>query len=107
MIFALDQPADLLLRMKAAPFLIAGKVQRQLVNVKLNDQLLDALILDEAREYDFSISLPAGGLRQRNILSFRLPNASSPRVLRVGYDSRHLGLAVRSLEIVSGPAGIR
>jgi hypothetical protein len=96
-IFAMDHPAGLLLRIRATPFLVAGRLTKQEVRIKLNGRLVDALILNEAKDYDLSVPLPAAALSQKNILSVTLPNASSPRSFGVGYDGRHLGIAVRSL----------
>ncbi len=96
-IFALDRPSDLLLRIKAGPFLAPGKLERQVVEVRLNRQMVGTLVLSEARQKDLSLMLPAQALGGQNILSFALPEASSPRKLGVGYDERPLGIAVKSI----------
>jgi hypothetical protein len=101
-IFARERLGPLQLRLSASPFLIAGKLERQVVEIRVNGQLIDTLILDEAKVYDLSVKLPEATLKSQNILSFGLPNASSLRGLGVGYDQRHLGIAVRWLEISHG-----
>lgn len=96
-IFELEQPSDLLLRMKATPFLVPGKIERQEVRVSLNGKFLNTLILNEAREQELSLSLAKSDLRQQNVLSFKLPHATVPHALGLSDDSRRLGIAVSSL----------
>jgi hypothetical protein len=105
--FKLETPIDLLLNVKATPFLIPGKVERQGVRISVNGKLVSSLVLDEAKEYDFALRLSARDLKQLNVLSLSLPNAASPRSLGIGYDSRHLGLAVHSISFQRLEAGTR
>ena len=96
-VFELERPVDLLLKIQAEPFLVPGRVERQEVRVGLNGKFVTTLVLNEGREYDFSLPLHSSDLRQRNVLSLALPNATSPRSLGLSDDSRHLGIAVHSI----------
>jgi hypothetical protein len=95
-VFELEQPVDLLLRIQADPFLVPGKVGQQELRVSLNGNLLTTLVLNEPREYDLAVPLRLSDLRQQNVLTMSLPNATSPRSLGLSDDSRHLGIAVHS-----------
>jgi hypothetical protein len=96
-IFEIEKPVSLLLKIHAAPFLVSGKVEQQEVRVSLNGKVLTSLVLNEPREYDLSVVLPVSEMRQQNILTLRLPQATSPQSLGLSDDARHLGIAVRSL----------
>jgi hypothetical protein len=96
-IFAVEKPVDLLLKINATPFLAPAKVERQQLLVSLNDKAISTLVLDEAKEYELALPLSAKDLLAKNILKFSVPYAVSPRALKIGYDSRHLGIAVRSI----------
>ena len=106
-IFKLENPVDLLLKIKASPFLFPGKVGRQSVTVSLNDKVASSFVMDEAKEYDFTLRFSASDLKQQNVLSLNLPNATSPRSLRVSYDPRHLGIAVHSISFQRAEADSR
>ena len=101
------QEADLLFKIKASPFLFPGKVARQSLSVSLNDKVVSSFVMDEAKEYDLTLRLSASDLKQQNVLSLNLPNATSPRSLRVSYDPRQLGIAVHSISFQRAEAGGR
>jgi len=94
LVFALNDVTDVVLQIRMAPFLAPGKVERQRVNVMLNDQRVAALELREPVENTYSIRLPGGVLRRQNQLVFELPDASAPRDLGVGDDPRFLAIRV-------------
>ena len=96
-IFKLEKPTDLLLKIEASPFLFPGKIERQTLQISINDKLVSNLVLDEAKEYDLGLRLSAADLQQQNVLRLNLPEATSPRSLRIGYGSKRLGLAVRTM----------
>lgn len=51
------------------------------------------------RDYaDLSLALPKFELRPKNILTFKLPHATSPESLRQSIDQHQLGLAVKLIE---------
>lgn len=97
--FSLANPAAATLRLKLAPFLVPGKLDQQRMNVKLNGQMLSNLILNKGEPSEYSIPLPAGVLRDKNILTFELPDAAAPKDLGVSEDTRRLGLSVQWLRI--------
>ena len=97
--FGLADPTAATLRLKLTPFLVAGKLDQQRMNVKLNDQITGSLILNKGEPSEYSISLPAGVLRDKNVLMFELPDAAAPKDLGVSQDTRRLGISVQWLRI--------
>jgi hypothetical protein len=104
-IFKLENQTDLLLKIEASPFLFPGKIERQTLQISINDKPVSDLVLDEAKEYDLALRLSAGDLKQQNVLRLHLPRATSPRSLRIGYGSKRLGLAVRAITFQRAEAG--
>jgi len=88
------------LRLRMAPFLAPGKLDRQRVEVRLNDQLIKSLTLSNPAPEDYEIELPVSVLRNQNVLTFTLPDAASPQSLAVSEDIRLLGISVYELVIV-------
>jgi len=97
--FSIAHPTAATLRFKLAPFLVAGKLDQQRMNIKLNDQMVSSLILNKGEPAEYSIPLPAGVLRDKNILMFELSDAAAPKNLGVSEDTRRLGISVQWLEI--------
>jgi hypothetical protein len=97
--FRLANPTAATLRLKLAPFLVTGKLDQQRLNVKLNGQMVSSLILNKGEPSEYSIPLPAGVLRDKNILTFELPDAAAPKDLGVSEDTRQLGISVQWLKI--------
>ena len=100
LVFAMQSPRDTILTMRAGGFVVPGSAQQR-VRVALNGQVLrNFSILDEpAREY--TIELPASLLREKNVLTFTLPDARSPQSLGLGNDPRKLGLALYWLKFTA------
>jgi hypothetical protein len=98
--FALNAVSARTLRLRMAPFLAVGKLERQRVEVLLNDHRIASLTLSDATPKDFEIELPVSALRNQNVLMFRLPDAASPQSLGVSEDTRLLGISVYWMEIV-------
>lgn len=98
--FGLRTVTPNLLRLHMAPFLVPGKLDRQRLEVQLNDQAIASLTLSEATPRDYEIALPVSALRNHNVLTFKLPDAASPQSLGVSEDTRLLGISVQWLEIV-------
>ena len=96
--FRLDRVEARTLRISLGPFLAPGKLNAQRAVIKLNDQALATLVLDEASFKEYTIALPAGVLKKENVLSFELPDAESPRSLGAGDDLRLLGINVQWIE---------
>jgi hypothetical protein len=97
--FGVANPTAATLRLKLAPFVVAGKLDQQLMNVKLNGQTVSNLILNKGEPAEYSIPLLAGVLRDKNILTFELPAAAAPKDLGVSEDTRRLGISVQWLRI--------
>lgn len=100
--FSLDRIETSILRIKLAPFLVPKELNEQHVSIELNGQFLQKFAFAEAGWKEYSIVLPPALLRQQNILIFELPDAESPRNLRVGEDVRLLGINVQWMEITPG-----
>ena len=87
------------LRIYGAPFIAPGKLDAQRVIVEVNDQIIARWTLTSPEPADHTIDIPAGLLREKNALIFRLPDAASPRALGVSEDWRLLGFNVQWIEI--------
>ena len=94
LVFRIDQPRDLFLRIKLSGFLVAGKLPGQRVSVLLNGTGVDNFVTDQAEPVERAIRLPARLLRSENSLMFDLPDAASPASFGLSKDDRLLGIAV-------------
>jgi hypothetical protein len=98
-VFALDEISDVSLKIKLAPFIVSQKLERQRVTITLNNHPLQALTLTEADPQVYSFLLAHALLEQRNVLSFSLPDATSPKALQLNDDRSPLALAVHWIDI--------
>jgi hypothetical protein len=94
LIFALDPLVDIKLDVKLGPFLPPGKMDEQQVYLTLNGQRIETLTLKEDKAGEYRWILPKNQLRERNVLVFGLPDATSPKSLGVNDDPRELGIAI-------------
>jgi hypothetical protein len=101
-IFSLERPAESRLRLSLQPFLVPGKLDQQRVEVSLNGRLLETLYLSDAGVGLYSLSLPGDVLKERNVLTFNLPDAESPAALKLSEDTRLLGINVEWMELEVG-----
>ena len=90
------------MRMKLGSFVVPGKHDEQRVNVALNGQRLQTLSLKEEAAHEHALTLPVEMLRQKNVLTFGLPDAASPQSLGEGVESKPLGIAVYWIEFKAG-----
>jgi len=97
LIFADSQQRDLLFLVKMAPFLFGSELAQQRWTLKLNDHSVQALVLLDSEVREYSVKLPVEHLKIRNVLTFELPDASSPSALKAGSDDRLLGVRVESI----------
>src|SRR5882724_8839306 len=97
-IFALNVSKDMWLDVKLAPFLGAPRLLEQRIVIDLNSQPLEALSLRDGEIKSFSIRLPKNILAERNVVTFKFPDAASPVSLGVGTDDRLLGVRVESMQ---------
>lgn len=98
-VFALAEIRPSILRIKLGPFLAPGKLDEQRVGVELNGRTIMTLRLRDAAPKEYQIALPSDLLRDKNVLAFALPDAESPRALKVSDDTRLLGINVEWMEI--------
>lgn len=96
-VFSLSEIRKLELGVMISPFLVPGRVNEQTLEIELNGHSVETVSLQRAEFTELLVDLPADKLRERNVLSFKLPNATSPASLRMSIDQRELGLAVKSL----------
>lgn len=94
---AWKQPVTL--RIFGGPFLAPGKLAAQRVVVRLNDQEMENWNLTNAEPQERSIEIPPSTLRDKNVLLFEVPDATSPRALGLSEDWRLLGFNVQWIEI--------
>jgi len=97
--FSLPKIEESILRLRLAPFLVPGKLERQRVDVQLNDWPIASLTLSEHAPRDIEIVLPGSALRDENVLALNLPDAAYPRSFNVSDDVRLLGVNVQWMEI--------
>ncbi len=88
LVFAAVDKNTKVLRLNMSSFLVPGKLNSQPVMVALNGQPLATLTLRDAQPQVYSLTLPGSMLRDKNILSFKMPQAQSPQKLGTGEDPR-------------------
>jgi hypothetical protein len=103
--FHLEQAVPCKLEIGLQAFIVPPAHPKQKVTVVLNGTTLTIWELKQPGIQTHSVELPAGILRQDNVLSFDLPDAESPMVLGVGEDSSLLAIDVRWLQIT--PNGMK
>jgi len=87
------------LRLNLSPFLVPGKLESQPMMVTLNGQPLTTLTLRDPQPQVYSLTLPGAMLRDRNILSFQMPQAQSPQKLETGEDPRLRSINLHWMDI--------
>jgi hypothetical protein len=101
LVFSLDTTTALTLNMKVVPFIREGPVPQQRVQIFLNGSVVDSLVFTRNADTEVSIQLPENLLGRKNTLKFKLPDATSPELLRISTDQRMLALAVYWIELKS------
>lgn len=96
-----DRSEASVLRIQMSPFLLPGTLASQRIEIELNNRLLATFTLDDPAVQIYSIAVPKNVLRDKNLLSFRMPDAISPQQLKLNEDSRRLALSVHWLEFVT------
>jgi hypothetical protein len=92
-VFAVSNRRDTLLTMKAGAFVVPGS-PRQRVSVALNGAVLSNFEIMDDSVHENTIELPANLFRDKNVLTFTLPDAKSPQSLGLSKDPRKLGLSL-------------
>jgi len=98
-IFSLKDPKPIVLRINMGAFLRAGRLESQTLLVNLNGKRIASTEIIDSQARVYSFALPEGILRQKNILTFELPDAESPESLNGETDRRELGLSVEWLQL--------
>lgn len=99
-IFAVSNSRNTQLTFKASAFVVAGRA-RQRVTVKLNGTVVGKFEITDDRDHEYMFELPATIIHSQNVLSFTLPDATSPKRLGLSNDPRTLGLAVYWLKFTA------
>jgi hypothetical protein len=92
--FRLEEVRPLRLRLMASAY--GG----QRVVVRLNGQTVGNWRMEDGPRELRELALPAGALRLKNILTFELPEARSPKSQGAGADERILGLQAEWMDLV-------
>jgi hypothetical protein len=96
-VFGLADMRDLLLEIRMEPFLAGTQIVSQRLNIKLNNQHLQALTLSDGEMKSYTLKLPQTILKHQNVITIEMPDATSPRSLKTGKDERLLGVRVGSV----------
>jgi hypothetical protein len=83
------------IELELSPYLVAGKVDKQHVELVLNGRSIWNADLRAPGFAPYLIALPPDALKARNVLGFRLADAISPSQVEQSNDVRRLGIAVR------------
>jgi len=98
LVFRVADVRDMLFRMKLHAFVIPNQHPQQRLNVRLNGHVIQNLSFADGEPHEITVGLPANILRSQNTLQLSLPDAVSPKALRIGEDTRELGIAVYWIE---------
>jgi hypothetical protein len=85
------------LEMDLRPYLGAGTILEQRLDVSMNDRGLASFTLSAPDFALYSVPVPADVARPNNVLWLRHPDAASPVAVEGASDGRQLGVAVRTL----------
>jgi hypothetical protein len=97
-VFSLEQPHELILRIRLSPFLVAGKITAQRLKMTLNDSPLLYLVISDATPQDYGVLLPRELLSERNVIELDMPDAASPQSVGLGSEQRRRSLLVQRIE---------
>jgi hypothetical protein len=97
LVFASDQQEDITLKIRLGALVVTGR-HEQRVSISLNGQPLQTLLLREDGAREYALLLPKEVLRGRNVLTFGLPDAVSPKSLGQSDDTRILAIAIYWME---------
>jgi hypothetical protein len=98
-VFRIRTASDTTLLLNAAPFTVDQKLPQQHLAVLLNGEYLQTLDLVAGPPRKIELRLPAGRLKDSNVLTFQLQNAISPKALGLSDDSRMLGILVEWMQV--------
>jgi hypothetical protein len=91
--------SDLILKASIIPYLGKGKLRHQKVKVYVNNQFVNEWTVTKSEKYQ--ISIPKRYIKNKQLkLGFQLPDAISPHELKIGVDTKPLGIAFKDLVIL-------
>ncbi|MFZ3171885.1 MAG: sulfatase-like hydrolase/transferase [Carboxydocellales bacterium] len=98
-IIPISQPhSDFIIKATLFPFVAKG-VDKQKVNIYVNKRKLGEWIV--RTNGDYTIEIPQDYvIDSKLVVSFELPDAVSPKVLKISNDSRNLGIAMVSVSVL-------
>jgi hypothetical protein len=88
------KPSQLLI--DVTPYVVPGKLDEQKLQVEFNGEPIGTAALRTSQL--LTLSIPAGLVKEQNIVIFELPNAQSPLSLKSGEDPRWRGMKINWLE---------
>ena len=92
------------LSVKAYPFVVKEALPHQRVLIHVNDKLIGEWMLTERVFRSYSIEVPALFFRDgETVISFKFPNAATPKELGVNRDVRRLAVRFASIRLDGGP----
>jgi hypothetical protein len=97
-IFRSTEPQPVSFRISMGAFLTRSALEKQSVQVDLNGRSIASIDISDDQTRVYSFALADGLLKENNVLTFRLPDAASPKSLNLGADPRLLGLRVEWLQ---------
>jgi hypothetical protein len=97
--FSLAAPQPLVLRLRVAPYLAGGRIERQRLVLLLNGSRLAEHALGDPVPAELSIAVPAGALAERNLLVLQFPDARAPASLGQGRKRQPRALSLEWLQL--------
>jgi hypothetical protein len=79
--------------------MLTARVNEQVVDLSVNHEHIARFSLNEPRDYEIEINVPAALLADTNVLVLKLPNAVEPDPTPTTADTRRLGIAVKRVEV--------
>ena len=102
--FSPPKRGRVVLSVKAYPFVVEKVLPHQRVLIHVNDKLVGEWMLTEPVFQSYSIEVPALFFRdEETVISFKFPNAATPRELGVNSDVRLLAVRFASIRLHDGP----
>ena len=96
----MDKISEKAFEIKLVPFLVEHKHSEQRLNLTLNGRYLQTLVLARNELQVYEVVLPGDVLQEKNVLILGLPDAVTPKSLKVNDDVRLLGVAIAWIRLV-------
>jgi len=84
--------------LKLIPFVVKGH-DRQRLRIEANNEFVSEFVLGEQPLSEFRFVIPGTFVKATNIIALYIPDAISPKELKVSLDPRKLGIAVEYIAI--------